>query len=305
MASAQSPVTRMANENKAVTKADIIKLVNYFQKSHKVIVELTALVNRLPSNQKLVVGNHSFGASDINTYSKVYINQLGDLPKVILKKNKRKNNKNANCQSKNLFYVSDQIVDLYKKSNLGYVDPSDHKSGKLSNEIDLIVDKHMATSGILTSLITNYIDANNLRSKDNNNRFVPDKHMIDSLSDCIYTLHGKSLAKRKFRPDTSPKKLEEIKEKLANGKLSAFERVKDQVTKRVSKESGKHEPFYDEEKGLLYTAMMKFNNYYRIPPCLLTDEEQAALKEEENIEASKVLQEKLSAITEHRKKSKE
>jgi hypothetical protein len=302
MASAQSPVTRLANDVSAgpVSSKQYAEIINYFQQSHRAIVELTALVNRLPSNQRLKVGNHSFSTTDINAYSRVYVTQLGDLRKIHNNRKKR-TNKGNNTQLQSLFYVSDQIVDLYKKSNLGPVDPEKPRGAQLSDEITLLTEKRMATSGILTSLITNYIEANDLRSKTTNKRFVPDEHMIDSLSDCVYTLNGKSLAKRKFRPDTTQEKKDDINDKISEGKLSAFDRVKDRVTKRVSKETGEHESFYDEKNGLLYTAMMIFNNYYRVPTCLLTDEEKESLSDEENVKASKVLQEKLSNITKHRK----
>ena len=302
MASATSPSTRLASQSEdgPVSSKKFSELIKYFQQVHKALMEMQALVHKLPANQALKFGNHTFRASDINTYSRIYMTQLGDLKKIYNSRKKR-TNKGGSAQLQSLFYVSDQLVDFYKSAKLGPSDPEKPKS-KLSKEIDLITDKHMATSGILTSLITNYIDANGLKATDKDGkatgRFIPDDHMIDSFSDCVYTLHGKNISKRSCREGTPPEKVSEIKEKVSQGKKSAFDRVKSRVDKR----SGEH--FYDEDNGLLYTTMMVINNYYRIPGHLLSDEEREALLDEENIEASNELQEKLSKITKHRNANK-
>ena len=295
MASATSPSVRMANstaEDGPVSQKKFSELVKYFQQTHKAIVEMTALVNRVPSNQSLKFGNHNFRSSDVTAYSRIYMTQLGDLKKIYNSRKKRTNKGNS-TQLQSLFYVSDQLVDFYRDSKLGPSDPEKPRS-KLSKEIDLLTDTHMATSGILTSLITNYIDANSLKSETITGRFMPDDRMKEAFSDCVYTLHGKNISKRSFRPDTTTDKTADVKEKISQGKKSAFERVKDRTDKRTK------EPYYDVDEGLLYTTMMVFNNYYRIPNCLLSDKEKEELSDTDNIDASKVLQEKLSKITEHR-----
>jgi hypothetical protein len=302
MASATSPSTRLANsaDEGPVSRKKFSELIKYFQQTHKAIVEMTALVNRVPANQSLKFGSHTFRSSDINAYSRIFMTQLGDLNKIYGSRKKRTNKGNSK-QLQSLFYVSDQLVDFYKSSKLGPADPEKPRS-KLSNEIDLITDKHMATSGILTSLITNYIDANNLKAVDKDGkptgRFMPDDRMQDAFSDCIFTLHGKDISKRKCREGTAPEKATKIKQQVSEGKQSAFDRVRDRVDKRSE------ENFYDEKNGLLYTTMMIFNNFYRIPSALLTDAEREALLDEENIEASNRLQERLSKITKHRNTSR-
>lgn len=304
MASATSPVSREVNSSSddgPLSQKKFSELVKYFQVTHKALMEMCALVNKLPANQSLKFGNHTFKTSDINTYSRIYVSQLGDLPQ-LYKRRKRRSHKGGEHLQRP-FFLSDQIVDFYKSANLGPADPENPRS-KLNKEIQLVTKKHMATSGILTSLITSYIEANGLKGVDDEGkptgRFLPDDHMKESFSDCVYTLKGKDISKRKCREGTKPEKVDEIKEKISEGKKSAFERVKDRVDNR----SG--ELYYDEKKGLLYTTMMIFNNFYRIPGPLLTDDEKESLTSKDNIEACKELQEKLSKITEHRntKKSK-
>lgn len=297
MASALSPTTRAANsvEDGPVSAKKFSELIKYFQQTHKALMEMSALVNKLPANQSLKFGSHTFRSSDINTYSRIYMAQLGDLKTIYSRRKKRAHKGSSQLQQP--FYLSDQIVDFYKNANLGLADPEKPRS-KLSKEIELITEKHMATSGILTSLITNYIEANNLKAVDEDGkptgRFMPDDRMMDAFSDCIYTLHGKDISKRKCRDGTASEKVGDIKNKVSQGKKSAFDRVKERVDSRSD------EPYYDKKKGLLYTTMMVFNNFYRIPGPLLSDEEKESLQDPENMEACKELQEKLSKITEHR-----
>ena len=304
MASAMSPSARLANapeDEGPVSTKKFSELIKYFQVTHKALMEMCALVNKIPNNQSLKFANHTFKASDINTYSRIYMAQLGDLKQIYNRRTKRPHKGGDQLQKP--FFLSDQIVDFYKKANLGPADPERPKS-KLSKEIELITKRHMATSGILTSLITNYIEANGLKAVDDEGkptgRFLPDEHMLECFSDCIYTLKGKDISKRKCREGTSTEKVAEIKKKVTDGKKSAFERVKNRFDTR-SKEP---EPYYDKERGLLYTTMMVFNNFYRIPGPLLTEDEKEALADQDNIDACKELQEKLSKITKHRNEQK-
>lgn len=301
MASATSPVSRAVHsfEEGPVSSKKFSELIKYFQVTHKALMEMCALVNKLPANQSLKFDNHTFKSSDINTYSRIYIAQLGELKPIFNRRNKRVHKGGEQLQKP--FFLSDQIVDFYKDANLGPSDPDKPRS-KLSKEIDLITKKHMATSGILTSLFTNYIEANDLKAVDSEGkhtgRFLPDDRMLESFSDCIYTLHGKDISKRKCREGTVSDKVSDIQNKVLEGKKTAFERVKDRVDSRSD------EPYYDKKRGLLYTVMMVFNNFYRIPGPLLTDKEREVLQDQENIDSCKELQEKLSKITEHRNAKK-
>lgn len=301
MSSAISPTTRAANNNEGpLTQKSLSELIKYYKEAHRVIVQLTAEVNRLPSNQGLQVGHHKFKASDINSYSRIFMSQLDDLKKIFNRKKKRRNNK-GNKQAKALFYVSDQLVDFYKNSKLGPSDPENSKS-KLSKEIDLLTKHHMANSGILTSLITQYIEVNGLKVRPEEKgkavRFRPDDRMLEAFSDSIYTLNGKNISKRKLRENTPEQRRDEIKEKIALSKKSACERLEDRVYKNG-------ECFYEEENGFLYSSMMAVSNFYRIPDYLLTEEEKARLTDEDKVEAAEELQRKLSKITVHRNQRKQ
>jgi hypothetical protein len=290
MASAVSPTT-LASAKDAEPKStkEFAELIKYLQNAHRDLMKWRAHVARCPPNHPPRIGNIVMKRSDLNRYSQVFLTQLGDLKKVY--GNRKKRSTRTSTQLNSLFYVSDQLVDFYKDAKLGPSNPDQPRKGKLSNEISLLVDHRMATSGILTSLISRYIDANDLKSADNAGRFMPDKHMKDCLATTHYMLDGENFSKRKCQPGTSSEKEEKIREHIAQGKKSAFQKVDDRVDKR----SG--EAVYDKKKGLLYTTMMVFNNFYRVPTALLTEEEKQALSDPERIEEAKELQSKLTSIT--------
>ena len=292
MSAALSPTSISVNSEGPTSAKDFAEQIKYFQQTHKAIVKLTEIFykNKIPSNQSLKVGHHNISRKDISQYSRAYQAQLGDLKKIY--NNRKKRTGKNNNQLKSLFYVSDQLVDFYKKSHLGRVDPNDPDSDELSDEIELITKYRMSTGGILTSLIFRYIDHNNLREKSSKGRFLPDSNMEKSFSNTKYMLDGKDISRRKFRADALAEKVTKIKGNIADSKQSAFKRV----ASRKDKKSG--DSFYERDTGLLNTAMMIFNNFYRIPKELLSDEEKESLTDPDVIEMAEELQKKLSHITE-------
>ena len=306
MSSAISPVRRIIieSENEPISNQQFYKIIKYFQQTHKAIVELTALVNRLPMNEALKYKNRVFTRNNINNYSRIYINQLDlDLKAAWNNRRRRSNKKGSSDKTKIPFYISDQMRDFYKNAaKLGPADPEKPNS-KLSKEIDLLSKKGMATSGILTSLLTNYISVNDLYvyDKDGNKtgRYLPDENMKDCFSDCVLTLKGKNITGRDFREGTSLQKMEEIKEKFSEGKKSAFARL-DGLKVKNSKAL-----YQDEDGALLFTTMMKIINYFRVPNQILSDKEKAALTDPENIKEAEVLQGRLTKITKHRNGKKD
>ena len=93
------------------------------------------------------------------------------------------------------------------------------------------------------------------------------------------------------------KELKKIKDNISKGSISAIDRVKDRVDKR------RNEKVYDKN-GLLYTTMMVFNNFYRVPPCLLEEEESSYLVTKDRLDDAKELQDILSSITQWNKEHK-
>ena len=294
MATALSPTSSAAAKDASpATPKEFGELVKYYQQSHKAIVRLTALVNRLPANQSLKIGGYTVRRSDISKYSQAYTAQLSDLRKLYANR-KRKSNR-SNVQLNQLFYVSDQLVKFYTGAKLGPADPTNPRGRKLASEIDLLTKHHMSTSGILTSLISRYIDTNDLKTSGQPSRFKPDAKMKECLSNTSYTLFGEDLSARDIPPSTRPEKADKIRDNISLGKKSAFARVNGRMDKR----SG--EAFFNPKTGLLYTTMMVFNNYYRIPGELLTDDERSALTESDNLDEAKHLQETLTSITRSKK----
>ena len=306
MSSALSPTTNLVKEPVAISTKDFGECIKYFQNAHRSLMRLNGLVNKLPHNQPLKIGNHEIRKSQINKYSQAYLSQLGDLRKMFANR-KRKVKKGNKIII--LFYVSDQIVEFYKNANLGKLDPNDEESDDLNQHIQLITEHRIATSGILTSLMSRYIAVNNLKSDKDSGRFVPDNNMLNNFTTTSYLLpkYKKdgtfSKTMTNIGTDRDLTKIPESKKNkimlnINNGNLSAVDRVKDRIDKRKNKN------VYDKDKGLLYTCMMVFNNYYRIPPSLLLEEELVKLKDKTITEMSVVLQNKLSYITKYHKNNK-
>lgn len=291
MASALSPTSVAASRSDGpCTAKEFSEHIKYFQQTHKAIVRLTSELGKLPANQALKIpGGHTIKRSDVSKYSAAYVSQLGELRKIFAQR-KRKTTR-TNSQLNSLFYVSDQLVAFYKGANLGPLHPSEPKGEKLKDHIDILTSKRMSTSGILTSLISRYIEANDLKTPDSTGRFMPDSRMKTAFGTTKYVLRKEDLSKRKLPADTPSEKRDRIKESISEGSKSAFDRV----SGRVDRRSGK--PVYDKDTGLLYTTMMVFNNFYRVPPQLLSEEEAEELRDEDNIMAAKELQQKLSKIT--------
>lgn len=275
------------------TTQEFGKYIRYFQDSHKAIMRWNSILSNAPSSGITIKGTDGgedtiLRKTDIAKYSQIYIQELGDL-KSIYATRKRKTNR-TNSQLRSLYYVSDQLVAFYTKANLGPIDPESGK-GKLSDKLSLITEKRMATSGILMSLFARYIHVNGL--KTSSGRFSVDPRMKKAFSTTNFRLDGKDFSKRKISDGTTEEKTEELKEKISQGKKSAFDRVASRMDK-----NGKS--MYDPKEGLLYTSMCTLNNFFRIPTQLLTTDERSALNDEENVEAAKELQQILTYIKNHK-----
>lgn len=297
---ALSPTTKLSKTNLPVTTKEFGECIKYFQNAHRSLMRLNSLVNKLPHNQPLKIGNHEIRKSQLNKYSQAYIAQLGDLRKMYANR-KRKNRKSTKINT--LFYVSDQLVEFYKNANLGKLDPGDEDSDDLSDHMSLVTERRIATSGILTSLMSRYIDVNNLKSTSQSGRFVPDDNMKSSFKTTEFLLPkqkkdgtftktmvnlGKTRADNlKNQPDD---KTEKILETILHDEQSAFDRIKDRVDKRRKQK-------VMDKNGLLYTTMMVFNNFYRIPLVLINEDEDPFLRNQDCLAEATQLQEKLSFIT--------
>ena len=271
------------------TNQEFGKYIKYFQDSHNAIMKWNSILSNAPSSGITIKGvdgaeDTVLRRSDIAKYSRIYVQELGDLKKVYASR-KRKTNR-TNSQLRSLYYVSDQLVAFYTKANLGPIDPETGK-GKLADKLALITEKRMATSGILMSLFARYIHVNGLKTESG--RFSVDSRMKKAFSTTNYRLNGVDFSKRKVVDGTSTEKAQEIKEKVSLGKKSAFDRVANRVEK-----SGKS--MYDPKEGLLYTSMCTLNNFFRIPNQLLTQAERDALNDETNVESAKELQQILTCI---------
>lgn len=283
---ATSPTADAASTNDPVTRQDFGKYVKYFQDSHKAIMRWSSILNSAPPAGITVKGldgetDTVLKKADIARYSQIYIAELGDLKKIYATKKKKRHRNNSQLRS--LFYVSDQLVAFYKNAKLGDTCDGDN----LSSALSLLVDKRMATSGILMSLFARYIHVNGL--KTDKGRFIPDARMKKAFSTTNFRLDGVDISNRKVPSGTPSDKAQAIKAKVSHGKKSALNRILDRPDSGGKK-------MYDETDGLLYTSMCTMNNFYRLPNLLLNAKEKSALVNEDNINAAKELQTILTDI---------
>jgi len=278
-----SPTTTSQETDGPVSNKDFGKYIKYFQDTHSIIRKWDHVLHNAPAAGVTIMtpdGEKVMDKRSLARYSRDFVNQLGDLKKIYTNR-KRKRKTNQNSEFSSLFYVSDQIVAFYTKANLGPIDP-ESGDGELSSMVDIVTKNRMANSGILTSLFSRYISANNLATDEG--RFAPDDRMKKAFNTTNFRMFSKDLSKRKCVAGTTPEKEADIKLKVSLGKKSAFDRAYEKINKRGDR-------MYEPEKGLLWTSMMTINSYYRIPSQILTDSEREALKEPENVQAAKDLQE--------------
>jgi hypothetical protein len=294
MTTATSPTAKVSDG--PVTSQDFGRYIRYFQDSHRAIMRWNSILANAPPSGITVKAPEGSDAedtvlrkSDIAKYSQIYIQEMGDLKKIYANR-KRKTNR-TNSQLRSLFYVSDQLVAFYTKANLGPIDPETGK-GKLADQISLITEKRMATSGILMSLFARYIDVNGL--KTSSGRFTPDTRMKKAFATTNYRLNSVDMSKRKIPEGTPDEKIDDTKKKITLGKKSALDRVSERVDK-----NGKQ--MYDTKEGLLYTSMCTLNNFFRIPPVLLSREEREELISDTNVDSAKELQQILTFIKNHKR----
>ena len=290
---ATSPTSAAVKKNEPVSTQDFGKHVDYFKNAIKATFSLQAEIYRHEPGYVLDLKGVEVGRKKCNDFVKAILYQMNDLKKMFA--TRRRKIPRTNTQLNKLFYVSDPLISMYEGSDLGPSDPSSKKSPPLVDLIaPLLFEKRMATSGILTSIFSRYVDQNGLKSDndDQKGRFKADSKMKNALSNTHYTLNGVDLSERELPADLPADKREKIEDNIRLGKKSAFARIDGRPSKR-----NPDEMVWDKKKGLMYLSIMIFNNYYRIPPALLTEEEEAALHDEENIELAKDLQRTLSEIT--------
>lgn len=294
-----SPITQAASKDaEPLTTKEFAAKIKYLERAVKSLVKITALVNKNDINEPLRIRDSIvIKRSDIPKYLDALLYQLRDLRKIYSNRKRRSNNKSNQLHS--LFKISDQLRKFYKDANLGPVDLEKPRGKKLVSMIKLVTEKGMATSGILTSLLSRYIEVNGLKSETTGGRFIPDDHMLESFSTTHFMMDGEKLGKRKINTQNiTADRLDKVRRDIADGKLSAFDRFEGRVDKYDN-------PIYDEDKGVAYTGTMIINNRYRVPACLLSEEERTELSDPDNLEQSRELQTLLTSITKQNRKMQE
>jgi hypothetical protein len=284
----QSTTSDSSRAEGPLTNKEFAHKIKYLQTAVKNLVQLTSHVYRLPANTALRLDDKIINRSDIKEYTESLISQLGERTKDYSSRKKRspRNNDRLNA----LFFVGKQLMDFYTGANLGPVDLDSPKGKKLAKDIELVTKHGMATSGILTSLLSRYISVNGLKSKAVGGRFLPDDRMKKYFDNCEYNLFGKVINDREINPQTPPDRIEKVQDHIANSKKSAFELFGNRIDPKTK------ELVYDEEKGVAYTGTMMLNNRFRIPNCMITPDEKLELLDEDRVADAKRLQKLLTFI---------
>jgi len=292
MAASISPTVIKANKGDPLTPAQFSKEVDKYGEYAKHLFYLQAELYRSP-DRKLNIKGHVVDRKKLNSFFKAWLHQRNCFKKFYA--NRKKKTSRNNSQLSALFPVSDQMVALFTKGNLGPLNPWDEDDGEqLVDHISLLTENHLATGGIMTSLFSQYVNRNNLKNDSVKGRFQPDKHLMKSLSTTNYSLFGNDLSSREIAPGTPPDKVKKIKDHNKNGKKSVFKLLEGKKSNK-----GKGDIIWDEDTGLLFLSMMIIYNFYRIPKALLDEDEIKTLTDKKNIEASKDLQAQLTKITDY------
>lgn len=299
MSSALSPITISVEKDEGPgTRKSIVNNGKYLSNAVRNLIFWTKKVYELPPNEKARIDDNNYmDRKKLNQFEKALTTQILEFSKLCSKKKTKKSkNKNKNSGNK-LCYVSDQLIELFQHSDLGRTLYDDEDSSDLKDELELLFTHRMATTPLLTSIFSRFIDVNNLKSKEHTSRFDSNNLIKKYLKDTVYMLDGTDLSDREVPHGTSKDKIEKIDKDVADSNKSVIQKLK----KRKNK---KGESMYDDKKGFTYTSTMVIVNYFRIPNELLTDDEREKLEREEYIEEASKIKDVLSKFSEEKKREK-
>ena len=166
----------------------------------------------------------------------------------------------VNRNQLSLFYISDQIVDFYRKSDL-----------ILPDSFKLVTEKRIATAGIMAALISRYIK---LKCPANGRRYLPADRMKIYFRDTHYKFKNEIINEIPITFIDFYSKREYYLKRFNDGDLSFFELIKDRKDKKDN------EYIYNEE-GLKFVSIIILNNMYKIPILLLNEQRKKELEMEE------------------------
>ena len=290
------------------------------------------MVYASPKGQKVAFPNGAqLGRSELNAYISKFSEQLKDLSKYFNSSKKRRVHRNPDNNSgdqlRAMFYISDQLVNFLREANLGEGNPNlidgepnmselgrreqGEGSGRRPQEfMDLILKGNMATSGILTSVLSLYTTVNQVQSITDGGRIKPDGLMMKyfNQNDTRYYLRGQDLTPNGVPANVKADKREKFEKNLSQVNLTVIQRIKmrdtDPAISHVDKR-GKQVICYKEpvqgqqndDYGMSYSMYMVLLNYFRIPNEILDAQAIAQLSDPEMIKQASELQAYIRQLT--------
>lgn len=346
MASLNYPASPQAanaeNDQKyVIDSAGFKRLVEDLRTHFKNYNKISAMVHAAPKGQKVSFPNGAqIGRSELNAYASKFSEQLKDLSKYFNSSKKRRVHRNPENNSgeqlRAMFYISDQLVSFLREANLGEGNPNEldgqanlsqlgrqeqsANSGRRPQEyMSLILDNSMATSGILTSVLSLYTTVNQVQSETDGGRIKPDNLMTKYFNqgNTRYYLRGNDLTPNSVPNNVKADKREKFEKNLSQVDMTVIQRIKardtDPTLPHVDKR-GKPVICYKEpvpgqqndDYGMSYSMYMVLLNYFRIPNELLDQQSIAQLSNPDRIAQAAELQTYIRQLTEwHKEVNKE
>ena len=333
------PATGSESDDKYIIDAAGFKAkVVHLTQAHKNILKIANLVYSTPKGQGKVTfpNGQQLGRSELNAYSAKLVEEMKELAKFFTASKRRRVHRNPDNNSgdqlRAMFYVSDQLVGFLREANLGDGNPSniditqadaaqaarqaypEGSEKRPQQYMSLVFEKSMATSGILTSILSLYTTVNQVQSQTNGGRIKPDQLMLKYFgnNNTHYYLRGQDLTPANVPGNVKPDKREKFQKNLSQVNMPALYRIKardtDPQVSHVDKR-GKQVICYkepvpaqtDDDYGMSYSMYMVLLNYFRIPNELLSPEQIAQLTDPANIALAVELQEYIRDLTEWHK----
>jgi hypothetical protein len=337
MASSNFPASPEAanaeNEQKyVIDSAGFKRQVEDLRTHFKNIMKVAATVYAAPKGQKVTYPNGAqIGRSELNAYASKYSEELKELSKYFNASKKRRVHRNPDNNSgdqlRAMFYITDQLVGFLRKANLGEGNPNmldgqpnpselarqEHPVGserRPQTYMNLIMENNMATSGILTSVLSLYTTVNQVQSLANGGRIKPDALMMEYFNkgNTRFIYKGQDLTPDSAPTNMKPDKREKFEKNLSQVNLTVFERIKqrdtDPTISHVDKR-GKPVICYKEpvpgqqndDYGMSYSMYMVLLNYCRIPNELMDPDLVAQLSDPAIIRTAAEMQSYIADLT--------
>lgn len=337
MASLNYPASPQAanaqnDQQYVIDSAGFKRLVEDLRTHFKNLMKVASMVYAADKGHKVAFPNGvQLGRSELNAFNSKFSEELKDLSKYFNSSKKRRVHRNPDNNSgdqlRAMFYISDQLVNFLREANLGEGNPNELEGQANMSELgrqeqrqgsdrrpqaymSLILDNNMATSGILTSVLSLYTTVNQVQSVTDGGRIKPDNLMMKYFNqdNTRYYLRGKDLTPNGVPANVKADKREKFEKNLSQVNMTVIQRIKMRDTDPSishTDKRGKQVICYKEsvqgqqndDYGMSYSMYMVLLNYFRIPNELLDPQAIAQLSDPSMIDQATQLQAYIRQLT--------